>query len=257
MSLFRRLSDASYVLPETLAVCAAFTTAPTAARKALINTLINNLVVCGAWDRMDVLYVLAAADSQAARINWKNPAAFTLSVTGTPTFTADRGYTGNGTDGVLVTGYNPQSASLGMAQNDAHGAVFLLNSTANNSFDMNADGGRLRIRGRFTTGQPNVNVSNNLNTVATGSTSAPDYVIGTRSDGTNQTVIVNGGTVVVTTGQASSALAQGITLLGNTAGAQWSDRQQCIAHAGRNLDVAQAFCAYKAFQTYLTALGAV
>lgn len=253
---FNTGADPSITLPQTLTLVSAFSTAPTATRKTLINTLINTAVVCGAWDRLDVLYVLAAADSQAASLNWKNPAAFTLTTTGTPTFTADRGYAGNGTDATLVTGYNPQSASLGIAQNDAHGAIFMLNSTASNSFDMNSDNGRLRIRGRFTTGQPNVNVSNNANTVSGGSTPAPDYVIGTRSDGTNQTNIVNGGSQVTTTAQASSALTQGVTFLGNTAQAQWSDRTIMVAHVGRNLTLQHAACLYNGFNTYLHAIGA-
>lgn len=49
----------------------------------------------------------AAADSQAARINWKAPGTYTLVEVNSPTFTADRGYTGNGTSSYLTTGYAP------------------------------------------------------------------------------------------------------------------------------------------------------
>ncbi|HXC20220.1 MAG TPA: hypothetical protein VNV13_01980, partial [Steroidobacteraceae bacterium] len=67
-------------LTQSCAIFAAFTTPPTTSRKVIINTLVNALLngSTDTWDKMDVLYVMAAADSQAASINWKNPGTTTL-----------------------------------------------------------------------------------------------------------------------------------------------------------------------------------
>jgi|HubBroStandDraft_6_1064221.scaffolds.fasta_scaffold10535_11 hypothetical protein len=78
-------------LTQSCAIFAAFTTPPTTSRKVIINTLVNALLngSTDTWDKMDVLYVMAAADSQAASINWKNPGTTTLANIGSPTFTTD------------------------------------------------------------------------------------------------------------------------------------------------------------------------
>ena len=39
-------------------------------------------------------YMYAAADSQAAKINWINPGTYNATEVNSPTFTADRGFTG-------------------------------------------------------------------------------------------------------------------------------------------------------------------
>src|SRR5262245_39221350 len=94
---------ATPVQAETTALLAAMTVQPNAARQTLINDLIYALKQSGAWAKMDFLYVLAAHDNQAARLNWKT-AANLATVNGTCTFTVDRGYNGDGSTGYLGTG---------------------------------------------------------------------------------------------------------------------------------------------------------
>lgn len=89
------------------AIFASFTTPPSDARKLAINSLVTSLKTNNIWDSLDLLYLTAAADSQAARINWKNPGTFTATAVNTPTFTTDRGYAGNGTNARLETGWIP------------------------------------------------------------------------------------------------------------------------------------------------------
>lgn len=72
----------------------AFTTPATIGRKHLINMTVGALKGFGLWDLCIYLYVMAAETDQAGRIAWKNPGTFTIVNTiGTPTFTADRGFT--------------------------------------------------------------------------------------------------------------------------------------------------------------------
>lgn len=120
--------------PEAVALFAAMTTPPTDARKALINACIVALKDSGVWDKLDTLQMLAAADSQAALLNWKDPATFTAVPQNAPTFTVDRGYAGNGSTSYLKTGFNPTTApSPKYVQNSAH--ISLTDRTARAAAD--------------------------------------------------------------------------------------------------------------------------
>lgn len=103
---------------ETTALLAAMSVQPSSGRQALINTLIASLKSYvtswgqtpeGAgqtlWGALDFLYLTAAHDAQAARVNWKNPAQV-ATVVGTPTFTADQFYAGVTGASYLDTGVN-------------------------------------------------------------------------------------------------------------------------------------------------------
>lgn len=93
------LSPTGATQAETTALLAAMSGAPSGARQIIINRMIEKLKLyqtdhCGsAWTAIDTLFVMAAHDEQAARIDWKNPARIATKV-GTPTFVVDRGYSG-------------------------------------------------------------------------------------------------------------------------------------------------------------------
>jgi hypothetical protein len=82
---------------------AAMTVEPDDTRKGLIDDLVGSLKSDGIWTKLDWLCLLAAHDSQAARLNAVNTAK-SLTATLAPTFTTDRGYTGNGTNAFLDLG---------------------------------------------------------------------------------------------------------------------------------------------------------
>ena len=105
---------------EALTYFAAMSVAPDDTRKGHLNTLIASLKTAGVWAKLDGLYIMAAHDAQAARVNAVNPASV-ATANGTITFTTDRGYAGNGTTGYLNTGFNPTTApSPKYARNSAH-----------------------------------------------------------------------------------------------------------------------------------------
>lgn len=58
------------VPPEARALMARMTTAPSASRARAIATLVRTLKAAGIWSKLDLLYILAAHDAQAARLNW-------------------------------------------------------------------------------------------------------------------------------------------------------------------------------------------
>lgn len=105
---------------DTRALRAAMTVAPPPGRLWVIDQTIRQLKQHGIWQKLDVFWMLAAHDAQAARLNWKAPGTFTLTAVNSPTFTADRGYAGNGTTSYLNTGWNPSTNAVQTQQNNSH-----------------------------------------------------------------------------------------------------------------------------------------
>lgn len=97
------------------------TNQPTDARKALYNTLIVSLKDAGVWAKLDSLYVLAAADAQAARQNLVAN-LYNLTASGSPAFTVDRGYTGDGVAAYLLGPSQAEVAAMSHYLLDSAGA---------------------------------------------------------------------------------------------------------------------------------------
>lgn len=79
--------------PEASAYFARMAVQPDATRKGHLNTLVSSLKSSGVYAKLAGLYVMAAHDAQAARLNLIGNVR-NLIVTGDPTFTANRGYAG-------------------------------------------------------------------------------------------------------------------------------------------------------------------
>lgn len=60
------------------ALFAAMTVQPNTLRKKIILSTIHSLKLAGIWNKLDALWIPAAHDRQAARLNWRNPALFEL-----------------------------------------------------------------------------------------------------------------------------------------------------------------------------------
>lgn len=91
---------------EATALFARMTSQPDATRKGHINTLIEALKTAGVWVKQDALYLMAAHDAQAARLNWIAD-QYNLSAINSPSFTVDQGYTGDGSSSYLSPGIDP------------------------------------------------------------------------------------------------------------------------------------------------------
>lgn len=108
---------------EALALFARFTTPPSEARKAIINSLVVSLTSAGIWSGRDLLHIIAAASAQAGQRNWMAD-QYNLVPVNLPTFVADRGYTGDGTSSYLNTAFTPSTQSTKATQNDASAFVW-------------------------------------------------------------------------------------------------------------------------------------
>jgi hypothetical protein len=119
-----RFAVASGFEPEADTLFAAMTSQPDATRKALINGLIAGLKADGIWSQLDLFYITAAHDAQAALLNWKSPGTFDLIAVNSPGFTVDRGYTGDGASSRLRTQYIPSTHAVNLTQNSASAWVW-------------------------------------------------------------------------------------------------------------------------------------
>lgn len=109
---------------EATALFAAMSVQPDDTRKAAIDALISGMKTEGLWDTVDFMSVQRAADAQAGSLWWNDPAQ-TVTVVGSPVFTADRGYVGVPSTGYLDTGFNPSTDVVNASLNSM-GMTFYL-----------------------------------------------------------------------------------------------------------------------------------
>ena len=124
----RRAADA----PQTTAFLAR-TSGLSGTETAAYKALINGLVTDGVFSLLDALYIFATNTTTTANLNLIST-SFGLTQTGSVTFSADHGYTGDGSTGYLDTGYTPSTAGGHLTLNSVSGGAYILNSraTANN-----------------------------------------------------------------------------------------------------------------------------
>lgn len=122
------------VRPETKALVARMTVAPSRSRQLAINRLIGRLIAAGLWQHaaFDGFYVFAAHDAQAARLNWF--AANAASAVSSPTFTVDQGYAGDGAAAYLTGATTTGNIA------DHHIGLFVQQGTVSSDLTSNGSG---------------------------------------------------------------------------------------------------------------------
>lgn len=243
----------------TTALVARMTVDPGCPRKIVINNLIVSLKTAGVWSKMDRLYVLAAADSQAACLEWKGNASSDLLPTNSPTFTTDRGYTGNGSNARLLA---PLSSPSGLTQytlNSAHISLWSRTSTGSAGYDGGTDGDRAWIQTRSGVNAFNFKVNQDTDDNGGAATSGSNsdgsgFFIANRS-ASNALQGYRNGSQIATGSQASVSIPGNNTmiLLGFT---NYSSRQIASFSIGASLNSTEAAAFYNALQAYMTAVGA-
>jgi hypothetical protein len=238
---------------ETTALLAAMTVQPNAARANLINNLIFTLKNAGVWTTFDMLFIYAAHDAQAARINWVTPAQI-LTANGTLTFTVDRGYQGDGVTGFLSTGIN-WSALVKFTQNNAAFGVWMRTS---NSVNAQAIGSTTTQRDTLNPFSGSNNLAIRINSAAAAVTATvPDgigYSAGSRSISTNIDLYKNAVLLGSPAQNSTTMLVEEVLFL--KSGANFLQSQMSAAHIGAGLNATQITAIYNALQTYMTGVGA-
>lgn len=120
--------------PDAQAFFDACVTEPSGGAKTAINDLVVSLKADSLWNNIDALWPLCMEDSQAGRLELKNPGSFTAAEVASPTFTAKFGWAGNGSSSYLDTGWTPSTHASALTRNSAFIGVFIDagTDTANN-----------------------------------------------------------------------------------------------------------------------------
>ena len=244
--------------PETESLVARFTTPPTTARKGLINDLIRSLKLAGVWAKLDALYILAAADSQAARQNWVQN-LYHCTAVAAPTFTVDRGYQGDGMASYLDTGFAAATAGGKYALNNA--SVFAW-SRSNVRLGVSPIIGSASSSGSRVFLNP-WNLSNNFvaHTINGGGwfneftpAAADGLFTLSRSLSTQYGVFRNGLLLGVSVQGAGSLTSSPMCILNS--GDTFGSRQVASAGFGQSLTQPNVMDLYASINTYLTTIGA-
>lgn len=244
------------ILPETTTLINAMTVRPSNGRIIQINQCITALIAGGVWAKCDIIYMLAAHDAQAARLNWKTPASNTLAVVNSPVFQANKGYTGDGVSALLTASYT----NTLLLQNDAHISAFGLTSASAgvNDFSLTnvTPAQRAAVRTRSSTlGGAIVSSSTSIN-AATSTDAIPRMLAANRTVSTDYDVYSNG---VFSNNIVNTSTATVITaahFLGNGV-SSFSNRQIAFGSAGGALTALQHASLYSAVRVYLQAVRAV
>lgn len=227
--------------------------APDAARQILIRALVASLWTAGVWPKMGVLYVFAAAAAQPALLNWRNPAGTPALAVNSPTFTADRGYAGDGVSAYIDTQI-PWNAIPEVALDDAHLGAYLLGTVnwvaavgLSGSAAVRLDTGSGLFRTSLNSGSDQVDAppfSVGVHAVTTRAAAAgyERYL-----DGAAVTPVVRGSTAL------NSASLRGLNSSASFAASTVSLR---ALHAGSKLTAGEVAAMRTAIQTYMAAVGA-
>ncbi|HEY1605069.1 MAG TPA: hypothetical protein VGF77_05680 [Allosphingosinicella sp.] len=242
---------------EAAVVVAAMTSPPDDARKQLIDDLVGSLkngVTSGSdiWAKLDFLWVLAAADSQASLIDWKG--SYDLTANDAPTFTADRGWNGDGaTAGMnLSSAFTPSTAGGQWGTNSAHIGAF--NLTAASSSAISAGASTAVVSGG--TGSPGGWIGTNFfGETPAPAGSAPHHICISRTGNTTQVAYRNGVGGSTQTSSASAVVTP-IFVLSDSAGGPATDANISLVHGGAGLSAAEVLDLYNAVATYLAGVGA-
>jgi hypothetical protein len=237
-----RFVGARRILAETRALVARMSVAPTPARVSLINRVVRDLKNAGLWSspKLEGLYVFAAHDAQAARLNWLG--SDSASTVNGPTFTADRGYQGNGVDSYLQSGYLTTWPST-----DHHYGAFLnaidtaggVEITANAVGFMSVSAGVARVK------------DGTIFTTTISMTGPPRHVAMSRI-GSDDFKVYKNGSVAATVIDGPPGWTSGI----NVQFGQASNSRLSAVHTGRGLSDGEMLALSLAVNGYLVALGA-
>ena len=116
---------------QTVSVGETITSGLDAAHQTAVTILICGLVTDGVWSKFDVFRIYATQDNVTARFNLVS-SSFTADLNGSPTFTADRGFTGvDASSSVYInSNYAPSTNGVQFTQNSAHISAWNITNAA-------------------------------------------------------------------------------------------------------------------------------
>lgn len=240
---------------DTQRLLSRMTVLPKQSRATLIGTLIASLQTAGVWERLDALYLTAAHDEQAARLNWRGSGAQDLTNINGCTHDPDRGLQGDGATSYLNTALAGNAAD-NYSRDSAFCGIWSLSNSSNNAWHDISGAGGMYINSRAASGSAAVRcnnsgaasvaapVSDSLGMTAINRNSATEFQLWRNTE------------LLGTATNASEALTSAVFWVGRNS-TNYSGRKLSAIAIGGGLTDAQYLALYAAIRTYLVALGAV
>lgn len=229
--------------------------------KNAVNTLVLTLKSDGNFTLLDRMWIHASENQQNARISLVNPTSTAITEVNSPTWTANQGYTGDGSSTYLDSGFNPSLSGVNFTQNSACVGVYCRTSTQSSGIDMghnsNAGANVSYIVTRFTDNRAyfRANVSS-LGVISVASTDARGLFASVRTTSNNYAGWKNGSSVVTGTNTSGTMSNNNMFILAINGGGSptaYSNRQISISFAGSgSVDQNKL---YTAIQTFATTIG--
>ncbi|AKF13575.1 putative YapH protein [Sinorhizobium phage phiN3] len=238
---------------EAVALFAAMTVQPSDTRKTAIDNMIVALKNANVWNKMDAIQVYMAHDQQASLLNWKNPATFTGTLNGTPTFTADAGVATNTSSSWINTGYNPATGGSQYVQDSASFIVDVLVGVTNASSLAGFHDGSKGTTIAPSTGTFVSMRINQASAVTINNTQPTGFFVLNRTGATAAEAFRNG-TSLGTTAQVSAAVANGNFRIGSISGTTSLARTFGLFAAGAGLTSTEQAAFYTAWNTFKSSL---
>jgi hypothetical protein len=213
------------------------------AHRGYVDTLIIGLKTDGLWAKFDRLCIFAAQNTTCALTDLK--ALATGTAINSPTFTADRGFTCNGT-AIVSTGFNPAIHGVQYTLNTAHVSVWCLTATASTTYTLNS--GQTNMFTRYSGDTYYVRINNNAGG-AGANTDGSGFFLGVRSAASGAGCITG-----YRNGTSLVSAADGVLGLDNAV-LTVSDRQCAAVSAGATLSSTESTNFYNRLRTYMTSVG--
>lgn len=242
---------------DAAAYFAAWTTPPDDTRAGLLNDLVLGLKADTVWPLLDRLPILASPTAQSARLDARSPAK-SLSAVNVPTFTADRGYSGDNVSAYLDFGEPFAFAGANFSQNSASLGAWVNQQGSGNGEKPTigcAGASFAKLSGRNNAGNANYKINDNtLTALEINPVTRLGHRAASRTSAANKAGYVNG-TPVGSTAVASTAPATVNGALLRDVSTYSADRI-AVAYSGGALSDAQHAALHARLNTFLTAIGA-
>jgi hypothetical protein len=228
---------------------------------AAYTALLNGLDTDGLTSKLDVLHVYATQDSTTALLNLMS-SSYNGTSHGSPTFTADRGFTGTGSSTTIYidTNFIPSSAvSPKFVLNSGHISIWDASDTGQSPQGMMGafnSSGTVELISKFTDNNSYFLVNGNSYTTVASSTAQGHYVAN-RSGASATQGYKNGSNVV--SGTTTSTGLPGVTVttlaMNSNGTIGGSNVQMAMASIGSSLSSTDATNFYNRLRTFMTAVG--
>ncbi len=221
-----------------------------------VDECIGSLIALGLWSILDALYLPVANQADSLLNVVQN--AYNMTLSGGVTFTPYQGWKGDGSTGVLNTGFIPSSAAAAnYTLNSSMLGAWGLTESQQAAYDVGlaGAGATAAINFRSTTGVGIFRANDGAALSPTTQGSAVGLFYGRRTGAAARDVWQNGVQIALDTSASTSLETSAITLLQNNTG--YSARQIGLAFFGAPVSFANMPAVYLIFRRLLIAFGSV